>query len=109
MNSQFGSDEDRKCNKKSDMRFDVVKEGNPTDGSARGAKDGEEQQRQPCNQRHNEQSAMQEFQVISSEMRRPKELEDWTTQYQREIEIGFRHGVYALPRANLSYSSRVVC
>jgi hypothetical protein len=107
MNNQFGGDEDRKCNKKSDMHFDVVKEGNPTDGSARGAKDGEEQQRQPCNQRDNEQSAMQKFQVISSEMRPPKELEDWTTQYQREIdwflaEIGFRHGVYALLPANLS-------
>jgi hypothetical protein len=43
MNNQFGSDEDRKGNKKSDMHFDVVQEGNPTDGSARGAKDGEEQ------------------------------------------------------------------
>jgi hypothetical protein len=48
-------------------------------------------------------------------MRPPKELEDWATQYQGEIErflteIGFRHGVYPLLRANLFLrSSRVVC
>jgi hypothetical protein len=30
MHNQFGSDEYGKCNKESDMHFDVVKEGKPT-------------------------------------------------------------------------------
>jgi len=43
------------------MHFNVVKEGKPTDGSRRGAKGGEEQQRQPRDQRDNEQPTIYEF------------------------------------------------
>jgi hypothetical protein len=60
MNDQLGSDEDRKCNEESDLNFNVVKEGKPT-GVCRGAEGGEEQQRQPCHQRDNEQPTMYEF------------------------------------------------
>ena len=59
MNQQFGSDEDRKGYKKSDVYFNVVKEGKPTDASSPGTLDGgEEQQWQPCDHRDNKQSAM---------------------------------------------------
>jgi hypothetical protein len=61
MNNQLGKDEHRKCNEESDMHFNVVKEGKATEATSRGAEHGEEQQRQPCDQRDDEQSAMQEF------------------------------------------------
>jgi hypothetical protein len=35
MNQQFGGDEDGKCYEKSDMYFNVVKEGEPTGASRR--------------------------------------------------------------------------
>jgi hypothetical protein len=96
MDNQLGGDQDRKCDEESGMHFNVVKEGKPTDAPSRGTEGAEEQQRQPCDQRDNEQPAMQEFQAISGEMRPPKELEDRATQYQGKIGrflagIGFRH------------------
>jgi hypothetical protein len=98
MNNQLGSDEDRKRNEESDMHLNIVKEGKPAGVPSRGAEGGKEQQREPRDQRNNEQPAMQEFQAFSGEMRPPKELEDWATQYQGEIvrffkEITFRHCV----------------
>jgi hypothetical protein len=62
MNYQFGGDEDGKRYKKSDVYFNVVKEGEPTDASSPGTVDGgEEQQWQPCDRGNNKQAAMQEF------------------------------------------------
>jgi len=61
MNNQLGKDEHRKCNEESDMHFNVVKERKPTDAPSRGTEDGEEQQRQPCDQRDYEKPATQEF------------------------------------------------
>jgi hypothetical protein len=62
MNYQFGGDEDGKRYKKSDVYFNVVKEGEPTGAPSPGTLDGgEEQQRQPCDRRDNKQPAMQEF------------------------------------------------
>ena len=80
------------------MHFNVMKERDPTDVPSRGAQGGQEQQWQPCEQCDNEQSAMQEFQAISSQMSPAKELVDWAAKYQREIvwfveEIALRHHV----------------
>jgi hypothetical protein len=62
MNYQFGGDEDRKRYKKSDVYFNVVKEGEPPDASSPGTVDGgEEPQRQPRDRGDNKQPAMQEF------------------------------------------------
>ena len=80
------------------MHFNVMKERDPTDVPSRGAQGGKEQQWQPRDQCDNEQSAMQEYQAMSSEMRPAKELENWAAKYQREIvwfleEILLRHHV----------------
>jgi hypothetical protein len=62
MNQQFGGDEDGKRYKKSDVYFNIVKEGKSTDASSRETLDrGEEQQRHPCDRRDNKQPAMQEL------------------------------------------------
>jgi hypothetical protein len=61
MNNQLGSDQDRKCDEESDMHFNVVKEGKPTEVPCRGAKGGQEQQRQPYDQRDSEQPALQKL------------------------------------------------
>jgi len=60
MDNQLGSDESRKCNEESDMHFNVVKVGEPS-SSSRGGKGGQEQQRQPGDQRNKEQPAIQKF------------------------------------------------
>jgi hypothetical protein len=74
------------------MHFNVMKKRDPTDVPSRGAQGGKEQQWQPRDQCDNEQSAMHEFQAISSEMRPAKELEDWAAKYQREI-VWFLAGI----------------
>lgn len=47
MNKQFGRNEDGKCNEKSDMHFNIMKEGKPTRVPAQGAQGGKHTQWQP--------------------------------------------------------------
>jgi len=75
MHHQFGGDEYRQCNQESDVRLNVVQEGD-LDGATQGVSldQRQKEERQPREERDYQDSAAQQFQCIPGEMSAPVEL-----------------------------------
>ena len=101
MNGEFSRDEDGQCNQKSDMHFNVAKKGGQSQFVGRRSQHDKDQQRQPREQNDYDQPAIQELQLISTEMQPSEKLEGRATQDDREIPrslrgIGTLHGMQSL-------------
>jgi hypothetical protein len=80
VHDEFGRDQDGKRDEKSDMCFDVSEKREPIRRSVPWSEHDEQQERQPHDRGDDQDSSIQQLEVVALEVRSPEELEERTAE-----------------------------